>query len=54
LIGGGFLRSAAVTAAGTAGGALVFEGIWSIFGLTTLSALLVTSLQHRPWGDRIE
>jgi len=32
LIGGGFLRSAAVTAAGTAGGALVFEGIWSIFG----------------------
>jgi hypothetical protein len=32
LIGGGFLRSAAVTAASTAGGALLFEGIRSIFG----------------------
>jgi uncharacterized protein len=30
--GGGFLRSAAMTAAGIAGGALVFEGIQSIFG----------------------
>jgi hypothetical protein len=32
LIGDGFLRSAAVTAASTAGGALLFEGIRSIFG----------------------
>ena len=30
--GGGFLRSAAITAAGIAGGALLFEGIQSIFG----------------------
>jgi uncharacterized protein len=30
--GGGFLRSAATTAAGIAGGALLFEGIQSIFG----------------------
>jgi hypothetical protein len=30
--GGGFLRSAAATAAGVAGGALLFEGISSLFG----------------------
>jgi uncharacterized protein len=30
--GGGFLRSAAATAAGIAGGALVFQGIESLFG----------------------
>ncbi|HEX3861149.1 MAG TPA: DUF2076 domain-containing protein [Stellaceae bacterium] len=30
--GGGFLRSAAATAAGVAGGALLFEGISSMFG----------------------
>ena len=30
--GGGFLRSAAMTAAGIVGGALVFEGIQSMFG----------------------
>jgi uncharacterized protein len=30
--GGGFLRSAAATAAGVAGGALLFEGIQSLFG----------------------
>lgn len=30
--GGGFLRSAATTAAGVAGGALLFEGIQSMFG----------------------
>jgi hypothetical protein len=30
--GGGFLRSAAATAAGVAGGALLFQGISSIFG----------------------
>lgn len=32
LIGGGFLQSAAMTAAGIAGGALLFEGIRSMFG----------------------
>jgi hypothetical protein len=32
LTGGGFLRSAAMTAAGIGGGALVFEGIQSMFG----------------------
>lgn len=30
--GGGFLRSAAATAAGVAGGALLFQGIESLFG----------------------
>src|SRR5438045_9303869 len=30
--GGGFLRSAAATAAGVAGGALLFQGISSMFG----------------------
>ena len=30
--GGAFLRSAAITAAGIAGGALLFEGIQSMFG----------------------
>jgi hypothetical protein len=30
--GGGFLRSAAATAAGVAGGALLFQGISSLFG----------------------
>ena len=30
--GGGFLRSAAATAAGIAGGALLFQGISSLFG----------------------
>jgi len=32
LTGGSFLRSAAMTAAGTTGGALLFEGIRSMFG----------------------
>jgi uncharacterized protein len=32
LMGGGFLRSAAITAAGIAGGALLLEGIQSMFG----------------------
>ena len=30
--GGGFLRSATITAAGIAGGALLFEGIKTMFG----------------------
>jgi hypothetical protein len=32
MAGGGFLRGAAMTAAGVAGGALLFEGIQSLFG----------------------
>src|SRR5207247_52393 len=32
MMGGGFLRSAAATAAGVAGGALLFQGISSLFG----------------------
>ena len=31
-MGGGFLRNAAATAAGVAGGALLFQGISSLFG----------------------
>ena len=34
-MGGGFLRSALATAAGVAGGALLFEGIRSMFGHST-------------------
>jgi hypothetical protein len=37
--GGGFLRSAAATAAGVAGGALLFEGISSLFGHSYASGL---------------
>jgi uncharacterized protein len=37
--GGGFLRSAAATAAGVAGGALLFEGISSLFGHNYASGL---------------
>ena len=38
--GGGFLRSAAATAAGVAGGALLFEGISSMFGHNYSSGLM--------------
>ena len=37
--GGGFLRSAAATAAGIAGGALLFQGISSLFGHSYASGL---------------
>ncbi len=37
--GGGFLRSAAATAAGVAGGALLFQGISSLFGHSYASTL---------------
>jgi hypothetical protein len=37
--GGGFLRSAAATAAGIAGGALLFQGISSMFGHGALSGV---------------
>lgn len=38
--GGGFLRSAAATAAGIAGGALLFEGIQSLFGHQASAGIL--------------
>jgi uncharacterized protein len=38
--GGGFLRSAAATAAGVAGGALLFQGIESLFGQHASSGIL--------------
>jgi hypothetical protein len=38
-MGGGFLRSAAATAAGVAGGALLFQGISSLFGHSYASGL---------------
>jgi uncharacterized protein len=38
--GGGFLRSAAATAAGVAGGALLFQGIESLFGQRASSGIL--------------
>ena len=37
--GGGFLRTALTTAAGVAGGALLFQGISSMFGHSTSQAL---------------
>ncbi|MFZ3237733.1 MAG: DUF2076 domain-containing protein [Stellaceae bacterium] len=38
--GGGFLRSAAATAAGVAGGALLFQGIESLFGQRASAGIL--------------
>jgi uncharacterized protein len=38
--GGGFLRSAAMTAAGVAGGALLFQGIESLFGQHASAGIL--------------
>jgi hypothetical protein len=38
--GGGFLRSAAATAAGIAGGALLFQGIESLFGRSASAGIL--------------
>ena len=47
--GGGFMRSALATAAGVAGGALLFEGIRSIFGRNEAqAATLLPSEQFRP------
>lgn len=42
--GGGFLRSALTTAAGVAGGALLFQGISSMFGHSTGQALASPAL----------
>ena len=47
--GGGFMRSALATAAGVAGGALLFEGIRSMFGRNEAQAApLLPSEQFRP------
>lgn len=47
--GGGFMRSALATAAGVAGGALLFEGIRSMFGGNQAQAApLLPSEQFRP------
>ena len=42
--GGGFLRSAAATAAGVAGGALLFQGISSLFGNHYAGGLMGTGM----------
>ena len=47
--GGGFLRSAAATAAGIAGGALLFQGISSLFGHGYANSLW---RQHEPGPRR--
>ncbi len=47
--GGGFMRSALATAAGVAGGALLFEGIRGMFGRNEAQAApLLSSEQFRP------
>ncbi|HML11588.1 MAG TPA: DUF2076 domain-containing protein [Stellaceae bacterium] len=48
--GGGFLRSAAATAAGVAGGALLFEGISSLFGPHYASGLGGMGMGGMPGG----
>jgi hypothetical protein len=48
--GGGFLRSALTTAAGVAGGALLFEGIRNMFGHSTqaFAAPMMSDIQPLP------
>jgi uncharacterized protein len=46
--GGGFLRSALTTAAGVAGGALLFEGIRNMFGHSTQQAFAQPSSDNSP------
>ena len=46
--GGGFLRSAAATAAGIAGGALLFEGIQSLFGHQASAGILGSQAGMTP------
>jgi uncharacterized protein len=50
LAGGGFLRSALTTAAGVAGGALLFEGIRNMFGHSTqaFAAPMMSDVQPLP------
>jgi hypothetical protein len=49
--GGGFLRSAAITAAGIAGGALLFEGIRSMLGHQDAACITVTQAAMPGLGE---
>ena len=49
--GGGFLRSAAVTAAGVAGGALLIEGIQSMFGRHDAADIIGNQAAASNLGD---
>jgi len=49
--GGGFLRSAAMTATGIVGGALVFEGIQSMFRQHD-AATMTGNQASRPASER--
>jgi hypothetical protein len=59
--GGGFLRSAATMAAGGAAGALLYQGIGSIFGQSDAASITsddgdgdsVTVVTTRSWGQRL-
>jgi hypothetical protein len=51
--GNGFLRSAAMTAAGIVGGALVFEGIQSMFGQHDAATITGNQAALLPHDERI-
>jgi uncharacterized protein len=51
--GGGFLRSAATTAAGIAGGALLFQGIESLFGQHASAGILGGSAMTPGLGESV-
>ena len=53
LMGGGFLRSAAVTAAGIAGGALLLEGIPSMFGQQDAASITVNRARMPGLGETV-
>ncbi|HUC09758.1 MAG TPA: DUF2076 domain-containing protein [Stellaceae bacterium] len=51
--GGGFLRSAAATAAGVAGGALLFQGIESLFGRHESAGILGSQAMTPGLGETV-
>jgi uncharacterized protein len=51
--GGGFLRSAAMTAAGIAGGALLFEGIQSMFGHHDAASITANQTAISSLGETV-
>jgi hypothetical protein len=53
LMGGGFLRSAAVTAAGIAGGALLLDGIPSMFGQQDAASITVNRARMPGLGETV-
>jgi uncharacterized protein len=53
LLGGGFLRSAAVTAAGIAGGAMLFEGIESMFGHQDAASITANQAAMPGLGETV-